>query len=109
MMQTIFEREYRREKQLEVNRRLELQKKPPKEKPRDEAKVQQELKKTLDEVEEKFFQAVTDGDEETRAMLQQRAQNVNDGNDAEPENCLKAMSGKTYQWKGQYSKGETSN
>mmetsp|Transcript_113667 Transcript_113667/g.157281 ORF Transcript_113667/g.157281 Transcript_113667/m.157281 type:complete len:80 (-) Transcript_113667:533-772(-) len=48
LMMTIFDREYRREKQLEVNRRLQEQKKPVKEKPRDESKVAEELKKTLD-------------------------------------------------------------
>ena len=106
LMLTIFDREYRREKQLEVNKRLEQQKKPPKEKPRDEAKVQQELKKTLDEIEENFFQAVTDGDEETRAMLQQRAQNINDGDDADAgKSVVGPVVGKGYKFKGQYSHG----
>jgi len=41
-------------------------------------------------------------------MLQQRAQNLNDGDDANTSS-LKAVAGKTYLWKGQYSQGEESN
>ena len=68
-MQSIFDREYRREKQLENQRRLESQAKAPSKKQVDPEKIQREkdekMAAKLEEQRELFFKQVSEGEDIT--------------------------------------------
>jgi dynein intermediate chain 2 len=74
IMGTIFERETRREKNLDTaKRQAEKMQKPAKEKVNKD-KVAQQQATMLAELNEKFFAAVSDGDDEMKAFIQARGQ-----------------------------------
>ena len=65
IMQQIFEREFRREKMLDVQKRqAEKAKGPKKEVVVDHEKIEAEKKAKLDSIEEGFFKVVAEGDSE---------------------------------------------
>jgi dynein intermediate chain 2 len=69
IMGTIFERETRREKNLDTaKRQAEKLQKPPKEKVNKD-KVAQQQATMLAELNEKFFAAVSEGDDEVKARI----------------------------------------
>jgi len=81
IMQQIFEREYRREKNLEQAKKQAELKKPVKEKSNKD-KIAQRLEKQLKDIETGFFSAVADDDEQLE-LIKQRG--VAEGDDAAEE------------------------
>jgi len=72
IMGTIFDRETKREKQLDTaKRQAEKHAKPPKEKANKD-KIAQQQATMLAELNAKFFEHVADGDEELKALIQER-------------------------------------
>ena len=67
VMQTIFEREFRREKNLEIQKKFEKEAKAPPKKVVDPEKVQKEreekMKTMLEEQRELFFKTVSEGED----------------------------------------------
>jgi len=76
-MQTIFEREFRREKTLELSKRQAELKKPAKKDNNIIDKKQEKLNHQLNDLEEYFFKHVAD-DNEHMAAIKQRGDNLNE-------------------------------
>lgn len=100
VMVTIFDREFRREKTLDVAKRLADKKAPKKETEDNEGA--QKLEEKLSAIEEDFFKEVGD-DEEERAMIKARGE-ANQAAVAEAEQAeaqyAGLLEGETYQFEG---------
>lgn len=105
-MVTIFDREFRREKTLDVAKRLAEKKAPKKEEVDNEAAGK--LEEKLSSIEEDFFKEVGD-DEEERAMIKARGE-ANQAAVAEAEQAeaqyAGLLEGETYQFEGTRSTGD---
>ena len=78
IMQMIFEREQRREKNLDVMKRLAEKKpaKPVKDPAVQQQKKQEALEKHIQELDQKFFDHVCDGENDIEAVKQRAAASV---------------------------------
>ena len=99
VMQTIFEREFRREKNLEIMKKFEKEAKAPPKKAVDPAKIakdkEDKMTALLEEKREFFFKSVSEGDD--REAIEARGaafMNLDDtGNDALTNNLKGPMGG----------------